>query len=109
MLLNVEFDMKILILACSPNKDGLTAACAKRAEQVIKDGKGKAITVWLNDLKISKCQACKNGWGTCHNKGSCQLNDDFQNLQKQIHESDGVRYRHAGLLVGYERICQDAI
>lgn len=81
--------MKILIITCSPNKDGLTAACGEVAEQGIKDGKGVPIVVRINDLKISKCEACKNGWGSCQGKGICQLKDDFQGIHKQIKAADG--------------------
>ncbi|MEN6375863.1 MAG: flavodoxin family protein [Smithella sp.] len=81
--------MKVLIITCSPNKNGLTASCGKMATQGIKDGKGKAVMVRLNDLSIAKCAACKNGWGSCYQKGFCQVLDDFQALHKQIGEADG--------------------
>ena len=45
--------------------------------------------VRLNDLALSKCKACKNGWGSCNEKGNCQVSDDFQALHKQFGESDG--------------------
>lgn len=81
--------MKVLIITCSPNKNGLTAACGKAAKQGIVSGKGKAVVVRLNDLEISKCEACKNGWGSCQLKGICQVFDDFQALHKQVSEADG--------------------
>jgi len=81
--------MKVLIVTCSPNKDGLTEACGNVAKQGIKDGKGEAVMVRLNDLVLSKCEACKNGWGSCQVKGICQVSDDFQALHKQIGEAGG--------------------
>ena len=81
--------MKILIITCSPNKDGLTAACGEVAEQGVIDGKGESFVVRLNDLKITKCAACKNGWGSCQEKGICQVKDDFQELHKKISAADG--------------------
>ncbi|HAR96278.1 MAG TPA: flavodoxin family protein [Deltaproteobacteria bacterium] len=81
--------MKVLIITCSPNRDGLTAACGEAAEQGIKNGKAEPVVVWLNDLTLSKCKACDNGWGTCRNQGVCQVLDDFQVLHQQIGEADG--------------------
>ena len=81
--------MKVLIITCSPNKDGLTEACGQSAKKGIEDGKGKAVMVRLNDLTLSKCEACENGWGNCHEKGICQVSDDFQSLHQQIGEVDG--------------------
>jgi multimeric flavodoxin WrbA len=81
--------MKVLIITCSPNKDGLTENCGRVAKQGIEDGQGEAILIRLNDLALSKCEACNNGWGSCQEKGICQVKDDFQALHKQIGEADG--------------------
>lgn len=81
--------MKILIITCSPNKNGLTAACGKAAKQGVVNGKGKAEIIRLNDLKIARCIACKNGWGSCREKGFCQMLDDFQAVHKQVSAADG--------------------
>jgi multimeric flavodoxin WrbA len=82
--------MKVLIITCSPNTDGLTAACGEVAGLGVQDGKGEAVIIRLNDQKISKCAACNNGWGTCREKGICQVVDDFQPLHKQIGDADGI-------------------
>jgi multimeric flavodoxin WrbA len=82
--------MKVLIITCSPNKDGLTAACGEAAKQGIKNGNGEPTLVRLNDLALSKCQACNNGWGSCRDKGICQVSDAFQALHRQIGEADGL-------------------
>jgi multimeric flavodoxin WrbA len=81
--------MKVLIITCSPNKNGLTDACGKSAKQGIEDGKGEVNIVRLNDLKLSKCEACNNGWGSCQKKGICQVADDFQALHQQIGKAEG--------------------
>ncbi|MEN6622993.1 MAG: flavodoxin family protein, partial [Smithella sp.] len=81
--------MKVLVITCSPNKNGLTAACGKAAKQGVINGKGKAEIVRLNDLKIARCIACKNGWGSCKEKGFCQVLDDFQAVHKQVSAADG--------------------
>jgi multimeric flavodoxin WrbA len=82
--------MNVLIITCSPNKDGLTEACGKAARQGIEEGKGEAVMVRLNDLALSRCDVCEHGWGTCYEKGACQVLDDFQALHAQIGKADGL-------------------
>jgi multimeric flavodoxin WrbA len=81
--------MKVLILTCSPNKDGLTAACGNAAREGVEAAGGEAVPVRLNDLSIGKCHACNNGWGTCLKEHRCQVEDDFQALHQQVGEVDG--------------------
>ena len=81
--------MKVLIITCSPNKDGLTEACGEAAKQGISDGRGDAVVIRLNDLKLARCKACKNGWGICQEKGICQVADDFQKVHKLFGDANG--------------------
>ena len=80
--------MKVLVISASPNKDGLTAACAAAAVQGVLEGGGHAEEVRLNDLDIGKCHACENGWGACRTDHECQVEDDFQALHARIPEFD---------------------
>lgn len=80
--------MQGFVITSSPNKDGLTAACATAAVDGIRSASGTAIEISLNDLKIGLCQACNNGWGTCHPEHRCQQEDDFQALHARIAEAD---------------------
>ncbi len=80
--------MKVLILTCSPNKDGLTAACGNAAREGVESAGGEAVTVRLNDLNIDKCHACNDGWGTCKPEHRCQVKDDFQALHQLVGEID---------------------
>jgi len=82
--------MKFIILASSPNKDGLTAACARAAARGIRSIGGETDQAHLNDLSIGKCQACDDGWGTCLHEHRCQVEDDFQALHKRLAEVDGL-------------------
>jgi multimeric flavodoxin WrbA len=82
--------MKIIIISSSPNKDGLTAACANAAREGIVEAGGEAELVSLNDLKVGMCQACDHGWGTCLEQHECQVLDDFQNLHQQTCAADGL-------------------
>lgn len=80
--------MKVMIITASPNRDGLTETCGQAARLGVEDGNGEAVMVRLNDLEISKCHACGNGWGTCRNEHSCQVKDDFQELHRLMSEMD---------------------
>lgn len=80
--------MKITIFTGSPNKDGLTAACGKSAEQGAAEAGIEVVFIDLNTYKVGKCSACGNGWGTCRNEHFCQVVDDFQQLHSTIADSD---------------------
>jgi multimeric flavodoxin WrbA len=82
--------MKFIILMSSPNKDGLTAACARAAARGIRSIGGQVEQIRLNDLNIGKCQACIDGWGTCQSEHRCQVEDDFQELHQHLAEADGL-------------------
>lgn len=81
--------MNILIITSSPNKDGLTAACAHMAVEGIRMAEGEVEEVCLNDLNIDKCQACNDGWGVCLPEHHCQTEDDFQKLHARIGRANG--------------------
>lgn len=80
--------MKVLVFASSPNKDGLTAECARAAA----DGAGAAgldaEIVFLNDGDIGLCQACNRGWGTCREEGRCRVEDGFQAVHAKTREAN---------------------
>lgn len=81
--------MTIMILTSSPNNDGLTAACGEEAKLGVEMSSVHASIINLNTLDISSCHACGNGWGTCHDKHTCQVEDDFQKLHAAMAEADG--------------------
>jgi multimeric flavodoxin WrbA len=80
--------MNVLVIYSSPNKDGLTAACAKAAEEGVKVAGGHPETIPLNDLQVGMCEACEDGWGTCLEQHTCQTLDDFQELHTRIKQAD---------------------
>lgn len=82
--------MKLIIISSSPNKDGLTAACAAAARDGIVEAGGEVELVSLNDMKVGMCQACDNGWGTCLEQHVCQVLDDFQDLHQRTCAADGL-------------------
>ena len=81
--------MKILVITASPNKDGLTSACASAVADGIRAAGSEPEEIRLNDMKIDKCHACNNGWGTCLTEHRCQEEDDFQGLHVRMTQADG--------------------
>lgn len=78
----------IVALNASPNKDGLTAACAV-AFLVGAEEAGAAVKLLhLADYTLLACQACERGWGKCRAEGVCVLTDDFEEIRTQILSAD---------------------
>jgi len=82
--------MNILVISASPNRDGLTSACAMAAIAGLRAGGAQADEVRLNDLKVGMCHACDNGWGTCRQQSECQVEDDFQALHARATQADAL-------------------
>jgi multimeric flavodoxin WrbA len=82
--------MKLMVLSSSPNKDGLTAACARAAVESAVGAGAEAYEVRLNDAGIGMCKACGNGWGTCREEHRCKETDGFQAVHQQIVDADAV-------------------
>ncbi len=80
----------IIVISASPNRDGLTAACAAAALTGLKMAGLEVEEVRLNDLNIGKCHACENGWGTCRDQHTCQVEDDFQALHARVCQAQGL-------------------
>jgi multimeric flavodoxin WrbA len=82
--------MHIVVLACSPNKDGLTAALSQAAWEGVREGGAEGEALCLNHLKVGACQACDNGWGTCNKSHECQVLDGYQDLHARVRAADGL-------------------
>ena len=82
--------MNVIILQSSPNRDGLTAACAQAAEEGVRRAGGSVEMVRINDLDLHHCKACDNGWGTCRTEHNCQVLDDFQALHRRILQAQAL-------------------
>ena len=82
--------MNVIVLSSSPNTNGLTAACTNALLRGIQSAGGNGYEVRLNDLKIASCEACNNGWGTCQNEHECQVEDDFQEIHRQVCMADAI-------------------
>jgi multimeric flavodoxin WrbA len=82
--------MKTMIIMTSPNRDGLTAACAQSAIDGIIAAGHEVLQVRLNELPVGNCKACGGGWGTCRDKHECQVQDGFQALHHSIGAVDAL-------------------
>jgi len=80
--------MNVIVVSSSPNKDGLTAACAAAAAEGARLAGGGAEEARLNDMGVGVCQACDNGWGRCRREHECQIEDGFQALHRRVLEAD---------------------
>ncbi len=78
-----------MIITGSPNKDGLTAACAEQARLGVAAASAETVMVRLNDLAVGMCRACSSGWGTCRDQHFCQVEDDFQALHAALEDTAG--------------------
>lgn len=83
-------EKRVLVIGSSPNTDGLTAACMDAAADGLRSAGATVHQIRLNDLHIASCEACGNGWGTCLNEHSCQVEDDFQDVHRQCLEADAL-------------------
>lgn len=82
--------MRVIIIQSSPNRDGLTAACAAAAAAGAREAGAEVEDVRLNDLNVGLCAACNNGWGTCREEHYCQVEDDFQALHARVAAADAL-------------------
>ncbi len=82
--------MNVLVIHSSPNRDGLTAACATAALEGVREAGGTAEEIHLNALHVGMCRACNRGWGTCQTEHICQVQDDFQVLHARICQADAL-------------------
>jgi multimeric flavodoxin WrbA len=90
-LTDKEEVMHIMVIESSPNKDGLTAACAAAAMEGIAAAGGTGEDVRLKDLVIGSCNQCASGWGGCQPNHECGgVQDDFQALHQRIIAADGL-------------------
>ena len=81
---------KVAVIWSSPNGDGLTASAKDRFAEGIRDAGAEVCEIALNRKKLEHCRACGNGWGTCNQKGTCVIPDDFEEIYRMLRESDGI-------------------
>ena len=77
--------MKILIMNCSPVRNGATAEIVNIVkENVSRENEVRSICI--DDYEIGLCKGCR----TCHNTAKCFQNDDVIKLMNQFEWADRI-------------------
>lgn len=82
--------MSIPIIWCSPNQDGLTAACKEAALRGVSSAGKSVEPIQLNALSIERCRVCGNGYGDCKEKGTCVIDDDLAEVYQKMVDAEAV-------------------
>ncbi len=78
--------MKVLIISCSPRKNGNTELLLKEAFKGASNAKADVEFFRLQEFKIHPCLECLS----CHKSGKCVLNDDMQMLYSKLINMDAI-------------------
>lgn len=77
--------MKILVVNCSPVKNGATAEIARLVELYIQ-GENEVRSVCIDDFEIKYCKGCRK----CHTTAECFQIDDTKKLIAQYEWADKI-------------------
>jgi multimeric flavodoxin WrbA len=80
--------MKVLGVVGSPRKGGNTDILVDEMLRGARDKGAKVDKVFLNDLKLSPCQAECSDY--CKRTGECKINDDMSPLYQKLYDSDVI-------------------
>jgi multimeric flavodoxin WrbA len=77
---------QVLVILGSPRKNGNSSTLAARISRGAKSAGAEVETLFLQDLKISPCQACY----TCQKRDSkgCAIKDDMQKIYPKLIRAD---------------------
>ena len=76
--------MNVLVINCSPVKNGATAEMVKIVSEKLKE-KYSVKEICIGDYKIEFCKGCR----TCHNTAECKnFNDDFKSIVKEFEKAN---------------------
>lgn len=75
--------MKILIINCSPVRNGATAEIAKIVNDTVSSG-NEVRSICIDDYKIGLCKGCR----ACHTSAKCFQEDDVSVLMEQYEWAD---------------------
>ncbi len=78
--------MKVLVVSCSPRKNGNTELLLKEASKGASDAKADVEFLRLQEFKIHPCLECLS----CHKSGKCVINDDMQVLYPKLIDMDAI-------------------
>lgn len=78
--------MKVLVLSCSPKKNGNTELLLREAFKGASDAKADVEFIRLQEFKIHPCLECLS----CHKSGKCVVSDDMQILYPKLINMDAI-------------------
>ena len=76
----------MLVVSCSPRKDGNTEILLRECEKGARDSGAEVEFVRLSELEIRPCAECL----ACHRDGRCVVDDDMQALYPKLADMDAV-------------------
>lgn len=77
--------MKILIINCSPVRNGATAEIVKLAETFLGSG-NQVRSICIDDYDIKFCRGCRS----CHKTAQCFQQDDMQRVMEELEWADRI-------------------
>ncbi len=77
--------MKVLVINCSPVRDGATARIIDHIHGNLCD-RAEVRRVCIDDLSIALCRGCRS----CHRTAKCVIEDDVDRLMEQYEWADAV-------------------
>lgn len=79
--------MKIIGIACSPHRRGMTAELLDRALGGARAAGAETSVVRLADEALAPCRGCG---GNCWETGACATGPDTAELRRRLNEADGI-------------------
>lgn len=76
--------MKILLVNCSPVKDGATAKIIKTAADFLSNNGGEVKSICIDDYDINYCRGCRS----CHTTAECVQRDDVTAVLEEFDRAD---------------------
>lgn len=77
--------MKILIINCSPVRDGATAEIVRIVKDYVSTG-NEVRSICIDDYVIALCKGCR----TCHSTAHCFQKDDVSKIMAQYEWADKI-------------------
>ena len=74
--------MNVLIINCSPVRDGATAQIVRLAEERLS-AEHRTRCICIDDYEFSFCKGCR----ACHKTARCVQNDDFSKIMEEFEQA----------------------
>lgn len=77
--------MNILVMNCSPVRNGATAEIVNLVSQFVKDG-NQVRTICIDDFDVKLCRGCRR----CHETAKCFQEDDVNKIMEHFEWADKI-------------------